>query len=185
MAACHRLTSQICVYNKAISCWFTVMSFLEIIYRTVDLHTLSSCSLLSPAICLAIRVGLQNAKYLSEHAEEHWSHIFPESRVSKANSGHQKIPTRDWGGGKGIWHPISAVKEEMSYTWWDHHFTLTGTDGPQGLHWAQGPRISHCIEIVRSAVQEQADWCGCRLLGNVPSGHFAGRVFPSRALWFM
>lgn len=63
MAACHRLTLQICVYNKAVSCWFTVMSFLEIIYRTVDLHTLSSCSLLSPAICLAIRVGLQNTKY--------------------------------------------------------------------------------------------------------------------------
>ena len=63
MAACHRLTSQICAHSKALSCWFTMTSFLKIIYRTVGLHTLSSHSLLSPVICLAVRVGLQNAKY--------------------------------------------------------------------------------------------------------------------------
>lgn len=106
MAACHKLTSQICAHSKALSCWLTLTSFSEIIYRTVDLHTLSSCSLLSPAICLAVRVGLQMQSILSEHAEEHWSLFFffsffpPESRVLKANSGHQKDPQENGVEGK-------------------------------------------------------------------------------------
>lgn len=56
-------TDVLSTHSKALSCWFTVTSFSQIIYRAVDLHTLSSCSLLSPAVCLAVRVGLQNVKY--------------------------------------------------------------------------------------------------------------------------
>lgn len=62
-----------------VSYWFTATSFLEIIYRIVGLHTLLSCSLLSPAICRAVRVGLQMPSISSEHAGEHRSHFFFQS----------------------------------------------------------------------------------------------------------
>lgn len=56
--------------------------------------------------------------------------------------------------------PISALGEELSHIWKDHHSGLTGADVPQGLHCACDYGSSHCIELLLALFKHrQIDVC--------------------------
>lgn len=113
-------TDVLSTHSKALSCWFTVTSFSQIIYRAVDLHTLSSCSLLSPAVCLAVRVGLQNVKYFVWAC---WGALKPfSSRAQGFESqlGTPKLNSASW------W-------QELPHSW--HGPQQSGDFSVQGFSW--------------------------------------------------
>lgn len=98
MATCHRLISQTCALGKALSCWFTVASILKVVYRTVDLHTLSSCSLLSQLFILLLEWTLQVFHLSMLRSAE--AICFFQSPGFESELRTSKNPTRDWGVGK-------------------------------------------------------------------------------------